>query len=1039
MRIRAFHVDGFGQFRDVEVSGLPPGLAVFLGDNEAGKSTCLGFMRAVLFGFPDGRSGENRYEPLAGGRHGGSLTVEAASGEVLVVHRGPGPRGGSLDVRFEDGSPAGAAELERLLGGATRELYRTVFAFGLDELQRLDSLQGDAVAGAVYAASAGAGARALVAAEKWLTQATEGRFRKGGQKPEINRLAKRLRDVRADLRKARDEFEVYTGLGDELAGIEGRLAALGRRREDLGTALARAETDAALWGPWQELCRLRSELERLDAPDRFPDRGPERLERLLERRAQLEEQLARLARDRDRAGRRLGELDGDDGIPGQAEAIRWLVEHRQGFLDAIRARDEAVRRARDAGRSLEGELARLGRGWDEDRVARVEGTVPARAAVHRHREAVAEARVRRARAVEEEARLAAELAEVEADRAAAKDREAALREDLAVAGERVRNLERAAAADLRRAELGAERVALAAVPDPPAVPAWVWAVVAVAGLVVGALLWPSVGPGPAGVAAGVLVLAAVAVWWGGRRTARDGSFRDRRNAELEDQLRACDEAVRAALAAAGEGGVETDGLERLLTEAAARLDRVKEELARAAQQGDDLGRRAKRLLARRSEAEAEATRAAAATEAARGGWHRWLEQAGLPGDLEPEDVPAVLDGIDGCRRLQDERQRLLDEASARDLEVAEYRGRLTDCLRALGRSVPADADPAAVAAGLGEELEQARARAVERAGLEERLADLNAEIGKENAALSDTAVALGQLLAEAGAADPDVFLDLHRRWDDRRKLLGRIAAATEQVLALAAGTDLDAVEARLAALGPVDADALRARVAALRDDLDRVDGERSRLEEERGRLRARREQLAGSDEVARLRLEEERLLARLEEEAAEWRRYALARHLLSLAKERFERDQQPAVIRRAGGFLRTFTAGAYEGIVAPLGSRSIEVLAPDGRRKTPAALSRGTAEQLYLAIRFGYIGNHGDRGEPLPVVMDDVLVNFDPTRSRNAVRAVLELAWTHQVLFFTCHPATVDLFRVQEPAVPVYAVGPGGIRAVDGTEPALSP
>ncbi len=1039
MRIRALHIDGFGLFRDVTVTGLPPGLVVLLGDNEAGKSTCLGFVRAVLFGFPDGRTGENRYEPLAGGRHGGSLTVESASGEVFVVHRGPGPRGGSLDVRFADGSPAGADELERLLGGATRELYRTVFAFGLDELQQLGSLQGDAVAGAVYAASAGAGARALVAAEKWLAQATTDRFRKGGQKPAINRLIRQLRDVRAELRNARDELDAYAGLGDELAGIEDRLDELRRRREALGAALARAETDAALWGPWQELCRLRAELGRVDAPERFPDRGVERLEVLRERRAQLDGRLVRLDRDRDRANRRLGELDGDDGVLAQAEAVRWLVERRQGYLEAVRARDEAARRARDADRSLDGELGRLGPGWDEPRVARVEGTVPARAAVHRHREVAAAARARHGRAVEEAERLASELAEVEADRAAVKDRTAALRDALAEAGERVRHLERAAAEVRRRTALDAERAALAAAPDPPAVPAWVPLVVAAAGLAVGGALWPSAGPGTAGGAAGALVLVAVAVWWGGRRAGRDGSFRGRRRAELEDQIRVCDEAALAALAAAREDAAGTDGVERLLAEAASRLDRVKEELVRTGQQGDDLARRARLLLARREEAEAEAARAAQALEAARGGWHRWLAEAGLPGDLEPEDVPAVLDGIDGCRRFLDERQRFLDEASARDGEVAEYRRRMADCLRALGRPVPAGADPPDLVAGLAGELERARARAVERAGLEKRLAELDAERGEVTADLAAADAELDGLLAEAGADTPDALLALHRRWDDRRKLADRVSAAAEQVLALAAGTDLSGVGARLAALGPVDADGLRARVAALRDELDRVDADRSRLEQERGRLLARREQLAGSDGVARLRLEEERVLALLEEEAAAWRRYALARRLLVLARERFEQDQQPAVVRRAAGFLRTFTAGAYDGIVAPLGSRSIEVLAPDGRRKAPAALSRGTAEQLYLAVRFGYIGNHGDRGEPLPVVMDDVLVNFDPTRARNAVRAVLELARSHQVLFFTCHPATVDLFRAQEPAVPVYAVGSGGIRPAGGERPGLNP
>ena len=73
-------------------------------------------------------------------------------------------------------------------------------------------------------------------------------------------------------------------------------------------------------------------------------------------------------------------------------------------------------------------------------------------------------------------------------------------------------------------------------------------------------------------------------------------------------------------------------------------------------------------------------------------------------------------------------------------------------------------------------------------------------------------------------------------------------------------------------------------------------------------------------------------------------------------------------------------------------------------------MSRGTREQLYLSLRFGLIREFGERTERLPVVVDEVLVNFDPKRAGRAARAFAELANTNQVLVFTCHPETVALF-----------------------------
>ena len=93
MRFSGFFIDGFGLFHDVVLRSLPAGLIIFRGNNEAGKTTCLGFLRAILFGFPDGRSKENAYPPLAGGQHGGRVTIVSDRLREVVVERRPGKGG----------------------------------------------------------------------------------------------------------------------------------------------------------------------------------------------------------------------------------------------------------------------------------------------------------------------------------------------------------------------------------------------------------------------------------------------------------------------------------------------------------------------------------------------------------------------------------------------------------------------------------------------------------------------------------------------------------------------------------------------------------------------------------------------------------------------------------------------------------------------------------------------------------------------------------------------------------------------------------
>ena len=53
MRIVDVNVDGFGQFHGAHLAPAP-GLTIIRGPNEAGKTTFLAFIRAMLFGFERG-------------------------------------------------------------------------------------------------------------------------------------------------------------------------------------------------------------------------------------------------------------------------------------------------------------------------------------------------------------------------------------------------------------------------------------------------------------------------------------------------------------------------------------------------------------------------------------------------------------------------------------------------------------------------------------------------------------------------------------------------------------------------------------------------------------------------------------------------------------------------------------------------------------------------------------------------------------------------------------------------------------------------
>src|SRR5699024_2541836 len=106
-------------------------------------------------------------------------------------------------------------------------------------------------------------------------------------------------------------------------------------------------------------------------------------------------------------------------------------------------------------------------------------------------------------------------------------------------------------------------------------------------------------------------------------------------------------------------------------------------------------------------------------------------------------------------------------------------------------------------------------------------------------------------------------------------------------------------------------------------------------------------------------------------------------------------------IAAASCYFTFMTDGQYPAIFAP-DNEGFIVERVDGARFSPAQLSRGTAEQLYLALRLALAGIY-QSSSPYPIIMDDILVNFDRVRVEKAVEAIREAACDHQVLLFTCH------------------------------------
>ncbi|WP_158545265.1 AAA family ATPase [Bremerella cremea] len=134
----------------------------------------------------------------------------------------------------------------------------------------------------------------------------------------------------------------------------------------------------------------------------------------------------------------------------------------------------------------------------------------------------------------------------------------------------------------------------------------------------------------------------------------------------------------------------------------------------------------------------------------------------------------------------------------------------------------------------------------------------------------------------------------------------------------------------------------------------------------------------------------------------------IAKEMLGRAMKAFREENSGQLLASISDLLQQMTEGRYVKVEHDLEQEGgLLLLGPGEIRKKPSQLSTGTREQLYLAIRLAYIRHYCQGAEPLPVLMDDILVNFDDERQVATLKVLADFDPEIQIILLTCHQPLV--------------------------------
>ena len=247
------------------------------------------------------------------------------------------------------------------------------------------------------------------------------------------------------------------------------------------------------------------------------------------------------------------------------------------------------------------------------------------------------------------------------------------------------------------------------------------------------------------------------------------------------------------------------------------------------------------------------------------------------------------------------------------------------------------------------------------------------------------------------------------RSDQMRNLRRKLDAATQALASDGDGLSVAELTDECATANP---DQLAAREETIGQELQSL---RERLMEARQSEIAARHAfgaVGGDDGAARAAADRQSALAEMKEIAEQYVRLRSSALLLQWAIDRYRRDKQAPLLRRAGELFSILTGNSFTDLQLEFDQNDNARLAGmrhDGKSVSVTGMSTGSADQLYLALRVAAIEDYLDHAPPLPFIADDLFINFDDDRAAAGFRVLGELARKTQVLFFTHHEHLIDV------------------------------
>ncbi len=392
-------------------------------------------------------------------------------------------------------------------------------------------------------------------------------------------------------------------------------------------------------------------------------------------------------------------------------------------------------------------------------------------------------------------------------------------------------------------------------------------------------------------------------------------------------------------------------------------------------------------------------------------WAEALSPLGLDSNTGPDEANDFMDTLQNCLDKLAGVEELRKRIDGIDRDNQEFRKDLGYLLEQAAPDLQ-HTDTVQAVSELQARLNHARQDQAVLKQVHEEIEVLEKEILQARISLNNSRERMTALLEMAGCENEEDLDGAEQRSGEYMQLKEKLTDLESNMAQIAEGMPVSELELQAR---EVDPDGLPGQIQALSREIeDCLDPELQRFTEEIGRRKNELARMDGSGRAAELADISQQVATKIRRLTERYIRVTLAIKILQDVIEKYRTENQDPVLRIASGFFKQITMDSFHGLRTDMDDQGKAILIgvrPDDSWTKVEGMSVGTRDQLYLALRLATLQWRLSFSEPMPFIVDDILINFDDDRSEATLKALAELAEKNQVILFTHHRRVVEIAR----------------------------